>query len=420
MKILVIGSGAREHALVWKISQSPLVKKIFCAPGNVGISKLAECVDLSADNIKGLLGWALKEKIDLTVVGPESPLSLGIVDEFERAGLAIFGPRKNAAILEASKCFTKEFCTQYDIPTAPYTFFYNATDAKAVLENRKDYPVVIKADGLAQGKGVIIAHNKKEAFKAVDSMLVHEKFGEAGKKIIVEDFMPGEEATFLALVDGLHFLPFESSQDHKRIFDDDKGPNTGGMGAYSPASLVTPAVYKKVVDQIIKPLLHGMNQEGRPYKGILYAGLMINKGEPRLVEFNCRLGDPEAEVVLFRLKTDLVPLMLAAIESRLENEKIEFTPHPAACVVLTSKGYPGEYEKGKTITGLDEEMEQTYVFHAGTRKDGNKITTSGGRVLAVTAQGKNLQAALDKAYKRVKQIKFEGMHYRKDIGKRGL
>ncbi len=422
MKILVIGSGGREHALVWKLSQSPRVKKIFCIPGNSGMDQLAECVIIAPQNVREIVEFAKKKNIDLTVVGPEAPLTLGIVDEFEKEGLKIFGPRKNAAVIEASKCFAKEFCARHGIPTAPFVFFNNTTEAKKYLKKEARYPLVIKADGLAAGKGVIIVQNLHEALKAVDEMLVYEKFGEAGRKIVFEDFMEGEEATFMVATDGEHFVPLATSQDHKRIFDNDEGPNTGGMGAYSPAPVVTPEVHERVIERIIKPFLKGMRGEDRPYRGILYVGLMINHGDPRVVEFNCRFGDPEAETILMRMKTDVIDLIDAVLDENLEKFKVEFLSQSSICVVMTAQGYPGSYETGKLISGLEliESMKDVIVFHAGTRSEGENFVTNGGRVLAVTAMGKTLKNAIDKTYKAVEKISWEGVHYRTDIGKKGL
>lgn len=422
MKILVIGSGGREHALVWKLSQNPKIKKIYCAPGNAGIAELAECVSIVSEDVQSLLDFAKNQDIDLTVVGPELPLSLGIVDEFEKAGLKIFGPTKNAAALEFSKHFTKEFCLRHGLPTAPFAVFYNAAEAKAYLENKDEYPIVIKADGLALGKGVVIAQDQEEAFKAIDDMMVYEKFGDAGKSVVIEEFMRGEEATLMVVTDGENFIPLESAQDHKRAYDNDEGPNTGGMGALSPAPLLNPAVREKAFNQIIKPLIKGMKEEGRPYKGVLYAGLMIHKDEPRLVEFNCRFGDPEAQAILFRLKSDFLEMIEATLNGKLDSYKIKFSPQPAVCVVMAAGGYPGEYQKGKVITGLDKvkKMKNVFVFHAGTRSEGKDILTNGGRVLGVTASGKDLKAAIANAYEAVKIIRWDGVHYRKDIGARSL
>ncbi len=427
MKILVIGSGGREHALVWLLSKSAKVKKIYCAPGNGGMEQLAtlgkvECVSIAATDISQLVEFSKKNQIHLTVVGPEAPLGAGIVDEFEKEGLAIFGPHKNAAIIEGSKWFAKEFCTRHSIPTASYLFFNNTREARAFLNKQIRYPLVIKADGLASGKGVIIAKDLEEASAAVDDMLVYEKFGEAGRKIIIEEFMEGEEATFMVVTDGETFLPFETAQDHKRLLDKDQGPNTGGMGAYSPAPLVTPAVYEKVISKIILPFIRGMKKEGRTYQGILYAGLMIHQGEPRLVEFNCRFGDPEAEAILFRIESDFLELIEATLHKKLTTYHMKFSPHPSVCVVMSSKGYPGPYESGKSISGLEDlkKSKDTFVFHAGTRLEHGKLLTAGGRVLVVTARAPTLTGAIQHVYKTVEKITWEGAFYRKDIGQKGV
>lgn len=422
MKVLVIGSGGREHALVWKLAQSRRVKKVYCAPGNGGISAQAECVPVSVEDTDKLINFAKKNKIDLTVVGPEVPLSIGVVDEFEKAGLKIFGPKKNAAVLESSKCFTKEFCSRHNIPAASCKIFTSATEAKKAIESRTKYPVVVKADGLAAGKGVTVAKNRDQALKVVEEMMVREKFGQAGRKIILEEFLKGEEATFMVATDGKDFVPLESAQDHKPLLDNDKGPNTGGMGAYSPAPLVTKAVSDKIVHKIIQPLLKGMRKEDRPYRGILYAGLMIDNEEPYLVEFNCRFGDPEAQPILYRLESDLVDLIERTLEGKIKSYKIAFRPEPAVCVVMSSDGYPSSYEKGKVISGLDKAktLKNIFVFHAGTKEDKGQCLTNGGRVLGVTARGNNLKTAISTAYKAVGKISWDGAFYRKDIGKKAL
>ena len=367
MKVLVIGSGGREHSLVWKLDQSPRVSKIYCAPGNAGISKMAECVAISATDVKGLVGFAKKQKIDLTLVGPEASLTLGVVDAFAKQGLRIFGPSQKAAILEGSKVFTKKFMQDYDIPTAGFAVFRKRERAIEYVEGI-GAPVVIKADGLAAGKGVIVAKTVQEAIDAIDVIMKEKVFGTAGNRVVVEDFMSGEEASFLAFTDGRTVLPLPTSQDHKPIFDDDKGPNTGGMGAYSPAPVVTPALEKQIMNKIMIPTVMGMAKEGRPYKGVLYAGLMIKNGKARVVEFNCRFGDPEAQPLLMRLKTDLVDVVEAVLDGQLHKIKLDIDPRPTVCVVMSSGGYPGSYEKGKVITGLDKaaKQESVVVFHAGT------------------------------------------------------
>jgi len=417
MKILIIGSGGREHSLVWKLDQSPRVSKIYCAPGNAGIGELAECVAIGATDVRELVSFAKKQKIDLTLVGPESSLTLGVVDAFEKQGLRIFGPSRKAAILEGSKVFTKKFMEDYDIPTAGFAVFRKRERAIAYVK-RTGVPVVIKADGLAAGKGVIVAQTEQEAKDAIDLIMKDKVFGEAGNSVVVEDFMDGEEASFLAFTDGKTVLPLPTSQDHKPIFDGNKGPNTGGMGAYSPAPVVTRQLEKQIINKVMIPTVKGMAREGRPYKGILYAGLMIKNGKARVVEFNCRFGDPEAQPLLMRLKTDLVDIVEAVLDGQLHRIKLDIDPRPTVCVVMASGGYPGSYEKGKVITGLNKaaKQESVVVFHAGTALKNKKIVTAGGRVLAVTALGKDLDAAISKAYKTVAMIKWSGSFHRTDIG----
>ncbi len=417
MKVLVIGSGGREHSLIWKLDQSPRVEKIYCAPGNAGIGKIAECIAISATDIRGLVNFARKEKLDLTLVGPESSLTLGVVDAFEKHGLRIFGPSQKAAVLEGSKVFTKKFMQDYDIPTAGFAVFRNRERAIDYVR-RIGAPVVIKADGLAAGKGVIVAQTEQEAIDAIDIIMKDKVFGEAGNRVVVEDFMSGEEASFLAFTDGKTVLPLPTSQDHKPIFDGDKGPNTGGMGAYSPAPVVTPDLEKQIMNKIMIPTVKGMAKEGRPYKGVLYAGLMIKKGKARVVEFNCRFGDPEAQPLLLRLKTDLVDIVEAVLEGRLNKIRLDIDPRPTVCVVMSSGGYPGSYKKGKVISGLNkvEKQDSVVVFHAGTALKNKKIVTAGGRVLGVTAIGNDLDEAIRKAYETVAMIKWPGSFYRKDIG----
>lgn len=417
MKVLVIGSGGREHSLVWKLDQSPRVSKIYCAPGNAGIGELAECVAISATDIKGLVGFAQKQKIDLTIVGPEASLTLGVVDAFEKRGLRIFGPSQKAAILEGSKVFTKKFMQDYNIPTAGFTVFRKRERAIEHVQ-KIGAPVVIKADGLAAGKGVIVAQTVQQAIDAIDVIMKDKVFGDAGNRVVVEDFMTGEEASFLAFTDGKTVVPLPTSQDHKPIFDKDEGPNTGGMGAYSPAPVVTPALDKQVMNKIMIPTVKGMAKEGRPYKGVLYAGLMIKDGKAKVVEFNCRFGDPEAQPLLMRLKTDLVDIVEAVLDGRLNKISLEIDPRPTVCVVMSSGGYPGSYEKGKVITGLDKaaKQESVVVFHAGTAVKNKKIVTAGGRVLGITAIGNDLDEAIHKAYKTIAMIKWPGSFYRTDIG----
>lgn len=421
MKVLVIGSGGREHALVWKISKSPMVSKIYCAPGNAGISRQAELVKLSSNDLDGILEFALREKIDLTVVGPEEPLTKGIVDLFESKGLTIFGPNKRAAEIEGSKVFAKEMMKKYHIPTASYEVFEDKDEAINYIR-LKGVPIVVKAEGLAAGKGVIVCRKEEEAISAINHIMVDRVFGDAGNRIIIEECLYGEEASFLALTDGKSILPLASSQDHKPVFDDDKGPNTGGMGAYSPAPVITPEIHERVIEEILKPIIYGMSEEGRPYKGCLYAGLMIQDGRPKVLEFNARFGDPETQPILMRLKDDLVPLLFACIKGGISNYEIEWDERPSVCVVMASKGYPGQYEKGKVISGLDDvlSMKDIFVFHAGTAIKDDHIITNGGRVLGVTGLGKDIKDAIERTYEAVRRISWEGVHYRTDIGKKAI
>ncbi len=419
MKVFVIGSGGREHTIVWKIAQSNLVDKIYCAPGNGGIEGLAECVNIAADDIDGLLDFAGKKGIDLTVVGPEAPLSLGIVDSFESRGMRIFGPCRAAAMLEGSKSFSKDFMIRNNIPTAAYEVYCDPKKAKSEV-GRFGYPVVIKADGLAAGKGVIIAKNREEACSAIDDILTAGKFGEAGSKVVVEEFLRGREASILAFVDGKTAVPMVSAQDYKRALDDDEGLNTGGMGAVSPAFYYDKKIEAVVERDIIQRTVEALKAEGIKYKGVLYFGIMITDKGARVLEYNARFGDPETEVVLPRLKSDLVEIMNAVIDEKLENIEIEWKEDQAVCVVMASGGYPEHYEKGYEIKGLDKAA--TYscvsVFHAGTKKESGRIVTSGGRVLVVSAFEKGYEEAREKAYEAVGAIEFEKAHYRRDIGKK--
>ncbi|MFW8601186.1 phosphoribosylamine--glycine ligase [Desulfobacterota bacterium M19] len=421
MKILVIGSGGREHALVWKLKQSPKVTEIFCAPGNAGIADMAQCLDIGAGEMEKLAEFALTNGVNLTFVGPEEPLTLGIVDYFESRGLRAFGPTKAAAVLEGSKVFMKDLLAKYNIPSGFYQAFTRRDEAAAFIRE-KGAPIVVKADGLAAGKGVIVADNVDEALAAVDLMLADQAFGKAGKRVIVEEFLAGEEASFLAFTDGRTILPLPSAQDHKAVFDGDKGPNTGGMGAYSPAPVLTRELERQVMDEIMYPTVRAMAAEGRPYKGILYAGLMIKDGRARVLEFNCRFGDPETQPLLMRLKTDLVDLMEGVVDNNLADVHLKIDPRPAVCVVMASDGYPGSYEKGRVITGLDQDFgDDLMVFHAGTSlRAGGEVVTSGGRVLGITARAADLRAAVDAAYEAVKKISWPGCFYRSDIGRKAL
>ncbi len=420
MKVLVVGNGGREHALAWKIKQSPLVKHLYCAKGNAGIWQIAKKVDISPTDIKNLVNFAKTEGIDLTVVGPEQPLSEGIVDAFEKAGLKIFGHKKSAAILEASKVFAKNFMKKYGIPTAFYETFDKEKEAIEFVK-RMGTPIVIKADGLAAGKGVVIANTEEEAISTIRDMFGG-RFGEASKRIVIEEFLTGEEASYIAMVKGDKLVPMATSQDHKRVFDNDKGPNTGGMGAYSPAPLVTPEIEKEILEKIMYPTLKGMQSEGRELSGFLYAGLMIGEKGINVLEFNVRMGDPETQPIMRRLKSDLVEHMLDILEDRIDEVKPQWSKNYSIGVVMASAGYPGKYEKGKEIVGIEEAEKDpdVVVFHAGTDIKDGKIITSGGRVLTVTATGKTLTEAKEKVYKAVEKIKFEGAHYRKDIGDKGI
>ncbi len=421
MNILVVGGGGREHALVWKIAQSPLVEKIYCAPGNPGIAQLADCVHIDADDIEGLCEFALAERIDLTVVGPEVPLTLGIVDHFQAAGLAVFGPTKNAAQIEGSKRFSKELMERHQIPTAAYRSFNDHGEAVAYVK-AQGAPIVIKANGLAAGKGVVVAMTEAQALAALDDMMLDQVFGDAGSCIVIEEFMEGEEASFFAFTDGISILPLASSQDHKRALDQDQGPNTGGMGAYSPAPVVTADLHQVIVDTIVRPTIEGMANDGCPYSGILYVGLMIKDGKPRVVEYNARFGDPEAQPLLMRMKSDIVPILKACAEGNLDNKTIEWYDKAAVCVVMASGGYPADYQKNLPISGLEDvaAMEDVMVFHAGTGLEQGKIVNRGGRVLGVTGLGSTVAQAISNAYRAVEKIYWDKVHYRRDIGARAL
>jgi phosphoribosylamine---glycine ligase len=421
MKVLVIGSGGREHALVWKINQSPRVTKIYCAPGNAGIAELAELIAIRPEQIEQLAAFAAREKIDLTVVGPELPLTLGIADFFESRGLRMFGPNKAAAQLEGSKAFAKEILRVNRIPTASFGTFTDAASARAYLAAQKP-PYVVKADGLAAGKGVLICSSRSEAEIAIDDILVHKNFGPAGERLVIEEFLKGEEASFMVLTDGEHVLPLASSQDHKRVFDDDQGPNTGGMGAYSPAPAVNEAIHERILREILAPLLAGLKKKSIRYRGVIYVGLMITEDGPKVLEFNARFGDPECQPIMMRLKSDLIPLLEATIDGKLNTVQPGWYDDPAVCVVLCANGYPGSYENGKKIIGLEKlrDWKNGFAFHAGTAKENNHWVTSGGRVLGVTARGTSIAAAVDEAYRAVGEISWDGMHYRRDIARRAL
>jgi phosphoribosylamine--glycine ligase len=422
MQILVIGGGGREHALAWKIAQSPRVGKIFVAPGNAGTAHEAKCqnVAVSAEDVDGLLRFARESGIDLTVVGPEAPLVLGVVDRFRAAGLAIFGPTQKGAQLEGSKAFAKDFLARHKIPTAAYGNFTDVAAAEAFIR-RHGAPIVVKADGLAAGKGVIIALGADEACAAVRDMLAGNAFGEAGHRVVVEEFLDGEEASFIVMADGEHALALATSQDHKRVGDGDTGPNTGGMGAYSPAPVVTPELHERVMREVILPTIRGMRSEGVPYTGFLYAGLMIGRdGVPKVLEFNCRFGDPETQPVMMRLKSDLVELIEAALAGRLDQTRAEWDARAALGVVMAAGGYPGSYQKGDAIEGLPPDTADAKVFHAGTALMDGRIVTSGGRVLCVTALGPDVAAAQKRAYETLRTIRWNGAQYRTDIGYRAI
>lgn len=421
MKVLVIGSGGREHAIVWKVSKSRYIDKIYCCPGNAGISELAECINFDDNNFGALVDFVKYEGIDLTIVGPEAPLSKGIADVFEKEGRKILGPNMKAAQLEGSKVFAKDLMRRYGIPTAEYKAFTSCLHAEDYV-GLKGAPIVIKADGLAAGKGVIVAETVAEAINGLRLIMKDRSFGDAGNRVIVEECIHGEEASFMAFTDGKTILPMVSSQDHKRVFDRDNGPNTGGMGAYSPAPVITEKLESIIMENVMRPMIRGLQSEGIKYKGILYAGLMIQNNQPYVLEFNCRLGDPETQPVLARLKTDLIDIALAITDDKLSDINLEWKPDASVCVVIASKGYPGAYEKGKIITGLDDvkKMNDAFVFHAGTAFNNNKLVTSGGRVLGVTALGKDIKDAKDRAYMAIEKIHFNGMHYRKDIADRAI
>jgi len=422
MRVLVVGSGGREHTLVWKISQSKLIDKIFCAPGNAGISKLAECIDIEPNNIQELLNFAKKEKIDLTVVGPEAPLASGIVDEFSNYKLKIFGPNKLASRLESSKIFAKEIMFKYNIPTADFKIFDNPESAKKYITNTK-FPCVIKADGLAAGKGVVVAKNFNEAIDAIKMIMEDKIFGKSGDRIIIEEYLEGEEASIIVITDSKNIIPLATSQDHKRVFDNDEGENTGGMGAYSPNFFITKELFNKILKEIIYPIVDALTREGIEYKGVLYAGIMLTKAGPKVLEFNVRFGDPETQAILPRLTDDLLEVMLAtSYGCLLKIKKLNWLNKVSVCVVCASGGYPKSYQKGKEIFGLDEveKLKDIVVFHAGTKKIDNKFITDGGRVLNIVGLADTINLAIDKTYEAVKKIYFEGIHYRKDIGKKAL
>lgn len=423
MRILLIGGGGREHALAWKLAQSPKVEKLYAAPGNPGIAQLkkCECIDINLDDLEGVADYAEEKSIDLTVVGPEAPLVAGLADVFKRRGLPVFGPSKAAAQLEGSKAFAKELMAKYNIPTAFFKICEDIASAKAYVEE-KGAPIVVKADGLAAGKGVVVAMTKEEALAAIDEMMADHKFGQAGARLVLEEYMEGEEASLLAFTDGKTVAPMIAAQDHKRVFDGDEGPNTGGMGTYAPAPVMTDILRLKATERILKPVVEAMAKEGMPYQGCLYAGLMIKGDSVKVVEFNCRFGDPETQVVLPLLDGDLADIMLACATGTLDKADVGWHDKAAVCVVMASGGYPESYEKGKDIAGLEiaASDKNVVVFHAGTKYEGGAIVTAGGRVLGVTAVDATIKAARDRAYAAVEKIKFDKAFCRKDIAWRAL
>lgn len=422
MKILVIGSGGREHALAWKLSQSSRLEKLYCAPGNAGTMSIAENVPLGASDIQGLADFASNEKIDLTVVGPELPLILGIVDEFEKKGLKIFGPNKNAAELEGSKVFAKQFMERHKIPTAKFKVAESLEQAMEILKSEEFYfPLVVKADGLAAGKGAIVCRNLKRAEEAVNLIMVEKKFSDSGKRVVIEEFLKGKEASFIVISDGVKVLPFVTTMDHKPVFDEDRGPNTGGMGAISPSPFIDQELFHEIVKTIVFPTITRMLEEGRKIKGVLYVGLMLTEQGPKVLEYNCRFGDPETQPQMLRMESDLVDVLLASVEGNILEKEIQWSHQPAACVVIASGGYPIKYEKGKKIEGMEEaaKFPGVFIFHAGTEFKDGEYYTSGGRVLGVCASEKTLEETMDKVYKAISRIYFEAMHWRRDIGAGG-
>ena len=416
MKILVVGGGGREHAICWKLNSEVDVEKIYCAPGNAGISNLAECIDIQDSDIEKLLNFAKENKIDLTIVGPEIPLVAGIVDAFEKEGLKIFGPNKECAQLEGSKSFSKDFMIRHNLPTAKYKEYTNLDEAISEIDSF-GYPVVIKADGLAAGKGVVIPENREDAITTLKEMMSDKKFGNAGDKIVVEEFLNGIETSILAFVDNDTIVPMVSSKDHKKVFEGETGLNTGGMGTFSPSEIYTDELAKEVQEKILDKTLEGFKKDNLNYKGILFVGLMITEDGPKILEYNVRFGDPETQSVLFRLDTDLNKIISEILNNNLKNIEINYSKEEAICVMLTSGGYPESYEKGKVISGLENLDSDIVVFHSGTKFDNENIVTNGGRVIGITAKGKTVKEAAQKVYENIKKINFEKMHYRKDIWK---
>lgn len=418
MKVLIVGSGGREHAIAWSVSQSSKVEQIYCAPGNGGIREIAECVDIGAMEFDKLADFAEEQKIDLTIIGMDDPLVGGVVDVFEERGLRVFGPRKNAAIIEGSKSFSKDLMKKYNIPTCHYETFHSPEEALIYLENC-EYPIVLKADGLALGKGVLICQTQSEAEAGIATLMLDKQFGDAGNTVVIEDFMTGREASVLCFCDGTHIAPMTSAQDHKRAKDGDQGLNTGGMGTFSPSPFYTPEIQKICEEQIYQPTMDAMKAEGRDFVGILFVGLMMTEDGPKVLEYNARFGDPEAQVVLPRMKNDIIDVIDACIDGKLDQINLEFEDNAAVCVVLASDGYPEHYEKGKAITFSEDFSKQDgyYAFHAGTKVEEGELVTSGGRVIGITAKGKTLQQARENAYQATKWVSFENKYMRNDIGK---
>lgn len=421
MNILVIGGGGREHAIIWKLAQSPLIDKIYCAPGNAGIAELAECLDVKIDDLNGLLDIARNKKINYTIVGPEIPLSMGIVDLFEQNGFLIFGPTKKAAEIESSKVFAKQLMNKFNIPTARFQVFDDFFPALSYLK-KQSYPLVLKADGLAAGKGVLIASNKEEAEQALSLIMKEKKFGAAGRRVVIEEFLSGEEVSMLVFSDGKHILPMITSQDHKKIGEYDEGLNTGGMGAYSPVPFFCKEDQEMVLSRIFQPIITGLEREGRPFKGVLYAGLILTNEGPKVLEFNGRFGDPETQVILPPLETDLMKIIEATVNGSLDQVQLCWKEQSNVCVIMSSQGYPGKYQQGMRISGLEnlKNRNDILVFHSGTVKKDDQVLSSGGRVLGVTSSADTLKEAIDKAYLGVSMIDFENSYYRKDIGQKGL
>ena len=423
MKVMIIGSGGREHAMAWKLRRSPKATKVICVPGNGGMAGIARCAAIQPEDFKAVAELARKEKVDYVLVGSETPLAAGIVDYLKAAGIRALGPTRGAALLESSKVFAKDFMVRHNIPTAGYEAYHDADAALAHLRSPETkYPLVVKADGLAAGKGVVVAKNEAEASDAVRRIMIAREFGAAGDRLIIEDCLTGIEASYIVFTDGKNVLPAAAARDHKAVFDNDEGPNTGGMGTYSSDDILGPELEKEVLRRVIQPVIDGMRAEGAPFRGILYAGLMLTAEGPQVLEFNVRMGDPECQVILPRLESDFAELVAALCDERLSDYKAVWTPGAAVCVVLASKGYPGSYKKGKEITGIEaaEEDKQVAVFHAGTRRNGNALITDGGRVLGVTAVDGDLASAIKRAYAAVDKIHFDGMFFRRDIGAKGL